>query len=116
MSGIPDYNFPLFFEVHIRLVEMGYGVENPAQNNGLTLSAAIKDARSETRSWADYMRLDLVRLARADAICLLPGWQNSRGALLEAQLAAALEMPLWHWVEGRLLTDVVIAATWGVAA
>lgn len=106
MTGVKDYNFPLFFEVEHELHCQGYRVENPAKNNGDTLSAAIADAQSEERSWADYMRLDLVRLAKADAVCLLPGWHNSRGARLERYIATELNMPVWFWVNGALRQDI----------
>lgn len=102
MTGVKDYNFPLFFAVEHELHCQGYRVENPAKNNGDTLSAAIADAQRETRSWAEYMRLDLVRLAKSDTICLLPGWQNSRGARLEYGIAVELGMGIHEWLDGKL--------------
>jgi hypothetical protein len=47
--------------------------------------------------WADYMRVALAQLLRAQAILLLPGWQESRGSRLEHQVAVALGMEIWHW-------------------
>lgn len=99
MSGVPDYNFPLFFAVEHELHCQGYRVENPAKNNGDTLSAALADVRETALTWAEYMKRDLVRLAKSDAVCLLPGWQNSKGATLEVHIARALGMVIYHWCE-----------------
>ena len=38
-------------------------------------------------SWADYMDAALVMLYSSDAIYMLPGWQDSRGARVEARVA-----------------------------
>lgn len=118
MTGVPDYNFPLFFEVEKKLKALGYKVENPAKNNGRTLAAAIADAREEKMTWAEYMRRDIVRLAKADAIVLLPGWYLSRGAALEARIALELGMGLFVWQscepgEEFARTDVV-HVRWGI--
>ena len=50
------------------------------------------------KSWAEYMRTDLAALVTCDAITLLPNWQLSRGARLEAHIAfdlgfALIELP-----------------------
>lgn len=121
MTGVKDYNFPLFFEVERALKDMGYDVENPAKNNGETLYAAIVDAQSEARSWAEYMKLDLVRLARADAVCLLPGWQTSRGARLEARIALDLGMELFAWLscepeDERFVRTDMYHVRWGIGS
>ena len=105
MSGVKDYNFPLFFEVESALRAHGFRVQNPAKNNGFTLEAAIADASTTPRAWADYMRLDLVRLAKADVICLLDGWINSRGARLELHVAQELGMEVWYWQYGKPWRD-----------
>lgn len=44
------------------------------------------------KSWAGYMRLALARLVRCEATVRLPGWQNSRGAVIESSLSRILGM------------------------
>lgn len=42
--------------------------------------------------WEDYMRMGIVQLMGCDEIYLLKGWESSKGAVIEHQLATALGM------------------------
>lgn len=84
MSGLPDFNYPAFFKAAERLRAAGYAVENPAENK------PEGDA-----SWLAFMRMSLVQISRVDGLALLPGWQDSRGASLEVNIAEALGLTLW---------------------
>ncbi len=86
MAGLPDHNFPLFNRVARRLRDDGYEVFNPAEND----DGGVRRAR------AFYMRLDIPALMRSDAVALLPGWEQSRGASLEVWLAIDLGLPLYR--------------------
>jgi hypothetical protein len=44
-------------------------------------------------TWADYMQHDLCLLKGCDAICLLPGWERSRGARIERSYAKRNRIP-----------------------
>jgi len=63
MTGLPDHNFPAFYEAAKRLQEAGWETVNPAENF---------DGRT-----------DLPLLAQCNAVAMLPGWEDSRGAKLE---------------------------------
>ena len=81
MTGIEEFNYPAFNAAAARLREKGYTVKNPAEINaerGLT--------------WAEYMRRDIPELLQCDAIYLLPGWEQSKGVMLEWQIAKSLGM------------------------
>ncbi|MGI5245462.1 DUF4406 domain-containing protein [Dactylosporangium sp. CA-139066] len=97
MTGMEDWNFPLFFAVERFLKREGYRPINPAKNDGPSLSRAVANAREGKHPWAYYMRRDMRHLSRADALCLLPGWERSKGATLEHHIAWALEMPIVVW-------------------
>jgi hypothetical protein len=80
MSGYPDCNFPAFHAAAERLSAAGWKVFNPAENFG-----GRKDLPREA-----YLRLDLAVLAQCEAIAMLPGWEDSRGAKLEYLVAHEL--------------------------
>jgi len=91
MTGIPDLNFPLFKEVAEEWKRRGWAVFNPAETDG--------GDTSNPKSY--YMRLDIQALTHPDitAIGLLPGWENSRGALTEAMIARELGLKVFvhYW-------------------
>ncbi len=81
MTGRPDFNYPAFHAQAARLREFGYDVVNPAES-----------PEPPCKSWEGYMRMALAQLVTCEAICLLPGWAESRGALIERRLAQDLRM------------------------
>lgn len=79
MSGLPNANYPAFNAAAHQLRGRGWKVENPAEN-----------PEPECKSWLGYMRMSLVQISRVDAVVLLPGWEGSRGARIEWQIAEGL--------------------------
>lgn len=91
MSGIEDHNFPAFREAAQRLhIEGRYIVEDPSAKGVMG-----------GWSWEDYLRHDLLQMLRCDGVAVLPGFEMSKGAMLEVSVARQLAMPvhpvLW-WV------------------
>lgn len=82
MTGLPEYNYPAFFEAEDQLRAAGYDVANPAM-------LGVRDGWE----WADYMRAGLRMLLNCDGIAMLDGWHASRGAQVELRLALSLDMP-----------------------
>jgi len=100
MTGFDDFNFPAFFTAAEKLQALGYETENPADNDGPTLETSLPVALSRAgngsfESWASYLKRDLPRVAKCDGVCVLPGWQQSRGATLEVDVAERLGMPVY---------------------
>lgn len=98
MSGVEDFNFPLFFETEKALKELGYEVINPAHNDGENLEEALASAGTPDKpnnSWGYYMRRDLPNVLSVDALCVLPNWRKSKGASLEVHVAEALGLPIY---------------------
>lgn len=81
MTGIPDLNFPRFHAEARRLRAEGHEVINPAEINP-----------DQGARWEDCMRADIAQLVTCEAICLLPGFERSRGATLERHIALQLGM------------------------
>lgn len=88
MSGLPDFNYPAFRAEAARLRALGYQVDNPAEN-----------PVPPCGSWTGYMRMALRQLVDCECVVLLPGWMESRGAVIERNLARALDMPVLNAAE-----------------
>lgn len=85
MTGIEKLNFPAFDAAAEELRGEGWHVENPADHGAI-----------DGVEWADYLRFDISKLVTCRAIYLLPGWSQSKGALLEVSVARALELEVLH--------------------
>lgn len=81
MTGLPDHNFPAFFEAEEQIRADGHDVLNPARHGVVPIL-----------TWSDYMRMGIQDLLRCDAIFMLPGWVGSKGASLELHIAQQLGM------------------------
>jgi hypothetical protein len=118
MTGVEDFNFPLFFETEEKLKELGYETLNPATNDGANLETATQNAISASLSgatWSSYMRRDLSNLCLSDAVCVLPNWKSSKGASLEVQVAQALDIPIYILKDGVLTPRVTVVGIAGYA-
>jgi hypothetical protein len=85
MTGYPELNYPAFNAAEEKLIQRGHTVLNPAN-------------LPDCGSWAGYMRLSIPMVCQADVIWLLPGWERSKGACLELQVACALGLKVWGHV------------------
>lgn len=77
MTGLPEFNYPAFHAEAARLRALGYQVENPAEN-------------PPQDDWEDYMKQAIPQLLTCDLMALLPGWEKSKGAMLEHHIACHL--------------------------
>ncbi|KAB0728239.1 DUF4406 domain-containing protein [Pseudomonas aeruginosa] len=91
MTGIADFNYPAFNAEEKRIRALGYIVENPAVNMIYRGSP-----------WETFMRDGIKRLMDCDILALLPGWERSRGANIERNLAITLGM---HVVDAEALPE-----------
>ena len=95
MKDIPDYNYPAFAKAAFELRKEGHDVFSPAE-------ADVEKWGSKEACHAhfDRDRLGALRIAlgqdlayittHADAIAVLPGWENSKGVAAELATARAL--------------------------
>ena len=89
MTGIPAFNYPAFHKAAGRLRLAGFDPVSPA--------VALVDGWGRP----DYLRRAIRLLLDADAIALLPEWEDSPGACLESQIGFELGMPvedLTYWL------------------
>lgn len=71
-----------FAEAELRLTAAGYDTVNPFDNG-------LKD----DDPWEKHLAVDIIDLLACDGICQLPGWEDSRGARLEAEVARTKGIP-----------------------
>lgn len=91
MSGLREENYPAFDAVADRLKAAGFRVVNPAH-----LGRQMRAKMRETPTWDHYMRMSIVGMMVADVVLFLDGWENSKGAKIERELAMRLDMPLYY--------------------
>lgn len=90
MTGLPELNFPAFHAAAAALRAAGFEVINPAEHE-----------EAPGKTWAEYLRKDIRLLMDCDAVALLPGWEQSKGARLERHIAIELGMtvlPISAWL------------------
>ena len=109
MTGLPDHNYPAFNAAEAQWEARGWTVRNPARNFG----------GDENRKREEYMRLDFEHLLEVDAIALLPGWQDSRGARAEIVVALELGLDVFDAITAlplEVLADIDVSSaypSWG---
>lgn len=101
MRGYPEFNYPAFDAAAKRLRESGYAVFNPAdhdRSSGIDLagtSGSQDDLDAAGFSIRDALGADLAWItATADMLCVLPGWEHSKGACAEVATAHAIGIPV----------------------
>jgi hypothetical protein len=99
MTGIEECNYPEFFRIEKVLRDQGYDVLNPARIDELY------NPTKAPRPWEWYMGKAIHMLVACKGVATLAGWQASRGATIEVNLANALGMgvrPWFSWPEVRV--------------
>lgn len=101
MKGLPLYNFPAFDAAAAQLAGDGWTPINPAQ---LDRDAGFDPERDPLTPafLKEAMKRDLLALLEADALVLLPGWPNSKGALAEKAVAQWRGIPVYELIDGAL--------------
>ena len=84
MTGVKEFNFPLFNKAAEELRQKFHQVINPAEQH--------PDVVPGTKTWEWYLREDLKAMLNCEVIALLPDWQLSRGAMLEVTVADKINM------------------------
>jgi hypothetical protein len=105
MRGVPNFNFPAFMYAAKKLRSDGWTVFNPAERDnerhGTDISKYNRTG-DESKLVAKYgfnLRValcdDLTFICtEADAIAMLPGWEDSKGANAELATAKALGLEI----------------------
>jgi nucleoside 2-deoxyribosyltransferase len=76
---------------HADFREKFAAAEDALKQSGFIPVSPVRDDDG-TKPWAHYMKLALKDMLDCDAIVLLPGWERSQGAAIEAFVAARCEL------------------------
>lgn len=86
MTGIPGFNYAAFNLSATSFRDDGATVFNPAETfNG-----------DHSRERKEYMRIDIRALLDSNALYLLDGWQQSKGARLEHEIAQEIGLEILY--------------------
>lgn len=86
ISGFPDGNRQQFSTAAAALRQCGFETINPHD--------VCQDVPADAL-WLDYMRECIKAMMDADAVFVLGGWIDSRGAYVEVDLANQLSIPVF---------------------
>jgi hypothetical protein len=101
MTGLPQNNFPAFDTAAKELRANGHIVISPAElDDPIDRDLALKDLPA-TKTWGDFLARDVKLIADAgvEAIFLLPDWEKSRGARLEATVGLLCGLKLFLYAD-----------------
>lgn len=107
MTGIPAFNAPMFTEAAAWLRRIGYTVISPLERDPPETQAhawrspdgAVIDGQVCHETVGEIYGRDIRAVVdEASAVVLLPGWERSKGARIEAYTALLFGLPLFEYV------------------
>lgn len=90
ITGV-EHHERFFKAAAFRLSGAGY---EPVSPTVVTEERAARYQRPEDDTWQMWMRATARLLIECDGVALLPGWRGSRGAMIEADWAEAMGLPV----------------------
>lgn len=111
MSGYPQYNIPAFDAASWALRQQGWEIISPAELDDPEVRASclaspdggkIGQTNGQGGTWGDFLARDVKIVAdQIDAIVLLPGWEDSKGANLEAFVGTLCKKTFYLYNRGK---------------
>jgi len=92
ITGIEDQAAQLFEQAETDIRNAGFEPVNPMKLN-----------HKHDKSWESYMKADLKALLDCDGIFMLDNWSDSKGALIELDLALKVGVPVYRFKDGELV-------------
>jgi hypothetical protein len=113
MSGIPQFNYPAFIEAATTLRGYGMTIVSPAELDSQLMHDIAMASKTGTlaemeklsgETWGDVLARDVKLVAdKVDGICVLPGWQKSRGARLECFVGLLTNKQFAEYYDGGFM-------------
>jgi len=99
MTSIPEFNFPAFKAAASDIDEMGVSAV-------YCTAFGIPPAPEDALPWEEYRREALQLMLTCNAVVVLPGWRESKGARLEVYVALELGMPVVEYPDLRPVESI----------
>ena len=94
MRGYPLFNYPAFDNARDILIGLGvHRVVSPADLDR-EIGVCPEEDNIPDEMLRECLRRDLMHLLDSDAIVMLDGWRNSKGAVAERALSLAIGIPV----------------------
>ena len=108
MSWIPQFNIPVFDRATDALRANHFDIISPAELDSAEIRAAALLSENgdptdvvSIETWGDMLARDVKLIAdECGAIIFLDGWENSRGARLEAFVSILCDRKLYRYLGG----------------
>lgn len=104
MTGLPQNNFPAFDAVAKFLRARGIEIVSPAElDDPEDRELALTD-QPATKTWGEFLARDVKLIADTgiEGIVLLPGWDKSKGARLEATVGLLCGLMFYEYDAGMI--------------
>lgn len=89
VTGLPEAEVEKKFnDAETIYTGLGFHVINPVK--------LIKDDGLHIGTWESIMKICLIMMLACDGVVLLHDWKDSKGAILERDLAIRLEIPVYY--------------------
>lgn len=99
MTGYPEFNFPAFKAAASDIDEMGVGAV-------YCTAFGTPPAPEDALPWDEYLREALRLMLTCNAVVVLPGWREPKGARLEVHVALELGMPVVEYPDLRPVESI----------
>ena len=116
MTGKALYNWPAFKEAAAKLMNFGYSVVTPFELNsivwerhfGREFNPGVDKCEYGDQLLCEMAALDLQTVCEVDAVAVLEGWQQSKGARLEVLLAEQLGKIILDATTGERISTTIM--------
>lgn len=101
MRGLSGWNLQAFHDAVVRWKAAGHQPFSPAlivDSLGYRTDIPCNPHDGGRGHLLHVIEIDLACIRAADALCLLPGWERSRGSTVELALAQFLGLPIYDAV------------------
>lgn len=107
ITGIQNFNHKAFYSSGVELWHLGFLPVNP---HNICRHILRSDFTTDEQHWQACLKADMPHIISAHYMLMLDGWQQSRGACFERQIALTLGIPVFYSINELEDMAVTIAS------